>query len=97
MGNVPLISHDFRLKGRGIVLAVALAGLLMSPHEVAAKGGVFSLHSAWSPVSRAEAGTIISSPPKATTTEPLNFGGCGGKRYRDPNTHRCRGPADLGN
>jgi methionine-rich copper-binding protein CopC len=22
--------------------------------------------------------------------------GCGGKRYRDPITHRCRGPADFG-
>jgi len=22
---------------------------------------------------------------------------CGGKRYRDPITHRCRGPADFGN
>jgi hypothetical protein len=24
------------------------------------------------------------------------FGGCGGKRARDPKTHQCRGPADLG-
>jgi hypothetical protein len=25
------------------------------------------------------------------------LGGCGAKRYRDPVTHKCRGPADFGN
>jgi hypothetical protein len=25
------------------------------------------------------------------------FGGCGAKRTRDPVTHKCRGPADIGN
>ena len=25
------------------------------------------------------------------------LGGCGAKRYRDPSTHKCRGPADIGN
>jgi hypothetical protein len=25
------------------------------------------------------------------------FGGCGARRYRDPQTHKCRGPADFGN
>jgi len=95
MGNVPL-TPKFRFKGRGIFFAIALV-VLMSPHETSAKGGYFTLHSAWSPVSRAEAGTVTSSPAKATTAEPLSFGGCGGKRYRDHNTHKCRGPADFGN
>jgi len=25
-----------------------------------------------------------------------NFGGCGHGRYREPGTHKCRGPADFG-
>ena len=25
------------------------------------------------------------------------LGGRGAKRYRDPSTHKCRGPADIGN
>jgi hypothetical protein len=25
------------------------------------------------------------------------LGGCGARRYRDPVTHKCRGPADIGN
>ena len=25
------------------------------------------------------------------------LGDCGAKRYRDPVTHKCRGPADIGN
>jgi hypothetical protein len=90
----PTKSHD--ASGRSIALAVTLATLIsIAPHEASAKGGYFTLHSAWSPISRAEAGTVTSSPPKATTTEPLSFGGCGGRRYRDPNTHQCRGPADF--
>lgn len=35
------------------------------------------------------------SVPRLNAGELL--GGCGGKRYRDPQSHRCRGPADLGN
>lgn len=96
MANVPLTSCQFRTKAHGIVFAIALAvQMLIAPNETSAKGGRFSLHSAFSPVSRAEAGTVTSSPSRATTSEPLNFGACGGKRYRDPNTHKCRGPADI--
>src|SRR5262245_17431529 len=87
---------DRDVSGHYIALAVTLATLMsITPHEASARGGFFSLHSGFSPVSRAEAGTVTSSPPRATTPEPLNFGGCGGRRYRDPNTHKCRGPADL--
>jgi hypothetical protein len=79
--------------GRSIALAATLAILmLIAPHEASAKGGPFHLFPA---VSRAEAATTVtSSRPEETTA---TFGGCGGKRYRDPNTHRCRGPADFGN
>jgi hypothetical protein len=54
----------------------------------------------------AKGGTIRRSEPvpMATTTGSLprapvldSFGGCGHGRYRDPDTHRCRGPADIDN
>jgi len=93
--TVPLTSGKLSLSGRSVALAVTLAMLMaIAPHEASAKGGTFHLFSAWSPVSRAEAATVTSSRPEAPT---LTFGGCGGKRHRDPNTHRCRGPADFGN
>ena len=84
----------YPLSGRSIVLAVTLAILAaVAPHEASARGGPLHLSDAWA-VSRAEAKTETSSRPEAT---PLAIRGCGGKRYRDPNTHRCRGPADVGN
>jgi hypothetical protein len=59
------------------------------------------------------AGTYTRKPPVAVTPSmvpsvPERFapaeisasqilGGCGGRRLRDPQTRRCRGPADLGN
>jgi hypothetical protein len=82
------------LGGCGLVLAVTLAILMLTaPHEALAKGGTFHLFSA------AQAATI-TSPRRETTTEthpPTIFGSCGGRRIRDPYTHRCRGPADFGN
>ena len=79
-----------QLNGLVIALAVALS-ILMSlvPHEASAKGGITFHVSA-----RAEAATL-TSPRSGPPTEPLGVG-CGGKRYRDPITHRCRGPADFG-
>jgi hypothetical protein len=79
----------------GIALAATLAILVsVQPHEAYARGGVFHMLSAWSPVSRAEAGTgtHVSRPESHIEV----FGGCGGRRSMDPNTHRCRGPADIG-
>jgi hypothetical protein len=44
--------------GHSIGLAVTLGIMVaIAPHEASARGGVFHLLSAWSPVSRAEAGT----------------------------------------
>ena len=82
----------------GIASAITLAILMpIPPHEACAKGGVFHLFSAWSGVSRAEAGTGAHISRPESKTEPLSIlGGCGGKRSRDPNTHQCRGPADFG-
>jgi hypothetical protein len=77
--------------GLGIALAVTLAILIsVAPHQASAKGGIKSCCF----TTRAEAATINSKPlePHAPT---VIFGGCGGKRYRDPTTHQCRGPADF--
>jgi hypothetical protein len=82
-----------QLNGRSIALVVIAILMSIAPQEASAKGGTFHLWDAWS-VSRAKAATLNSSPTEPTT---VTLGaGCGGKRYRDPNTHRCRGPADLG-
>jgi hypothetical protein len=90
----PLTSAKCQLNGRSIALAVTLAILMsIAPHEASAKGGIKS--NTFNPFSRAEAATITSSPLQPHATTPT-FGGCGGKRYRDPNTHQCRGPADFG-
>jgi hypothetical protein len=37
----------------------------------------------------------IPSTVQGVTREQV-FGGCGGKRIRDPQTNQCRGPADVG-
>jgi hypothetical protein len=90
----PLTSGKCQLNGRSIALAVTLAILMsIAPHEASARGGPLHLLDAWA-VSQAQAATGASR--NNPTTETLGVG-CGGKRYRDPITHRCRGPADFGN
>jgi hypothetical protein len=85
-----LTSGKFPLSRRGIALAVTLATLMsIAPHEASARGGPLHLFT------RAEESTGTSSR-KEPTTETLGLG-CGGKRHRDPITHRCHGPADFGN
>jgi hypothetical protein len=37
----------------------------------------------------------IHSVVQSVTREQF-FGGCGGRRIRDPHTNQCRGPADVG-
>ena len=92
--NAPFTFGKFSLNGRSIALAVTLAiPMSIAPHEASAKGGMKMC--CLSPISRAEAAPI-TSPRNEPTTEILGVG-CGGKRYRDPITHRCRGPADFGN
>ena len=86
----PLTSGKCQLNGRSIALAGTVAILMsIAPHEASARGGPLHLYTT------AEAATVTSSR-KEPTIEPLSVG-CGGKRYRDPITHRCRGPADFGN
>ena len=81
------------LSGRGIALVLALAILIpTAPREALARGGAFHLFSG------AQAATVNSPRTEATTETrtPIVFGSCGGRRIRDPKTHRCRGPADFG-
>jgi hypothetical protein len=91
--DTPLTSARFPFDGRSITLAASLVVLMINaPHEALAKGGAFHLWTSWSQrtaVSQPEATTV--SHTEATTVFGV-LGGCGGKRYRDPNTHRCRGP-----
>jgi hypothetical protein len=96
--NGPLASRTSPFDYRSIALAVTLAILIpIAPHEASAKGGTFYLWSAWAHVTTVSpSGATTVSRPAATTAVFGVFGGCGGKRYRDPNTHRCRSPADFG-
>jgi hypothetical protein len=42
--------------------------------------------------------TARAGVPTPRLPPPNEFlSGCGHGRYRDPATHRCRGPADIGN
>jgi hypothetical protein len=87
--TVAMEAVDGGFFARRLSIASALAFLMfIAPHEASAKGGVIHLFSA---VSRAEAGTTVT-PSRPEPTSELSS--CGGRRYRDPNTHRCRGPAD---
>ena len=90
--NAPLAPGKFPLQCRSIALAVIAILMLIAPHEASAKGGIKS--NTFNPFSRAEAATITSSPTVPHATTPT-LGGCGGKRYRDPYTHQCRGPSDF--
>ena len=88
-----LTSDKCQLKGRSIALAATLAILMsVAPHQASAKGGMKMCCL----ISSAGAATLNSSHTKPAA-ETLSFGGCGGrKRYRDPITHQCRGPANFG-
>ena len=91
----PLTFGKCQLNVRSIALAATVAILMsIAPHEASARGGPLHLLDGWA-VSRAQAATGSASRNEPTT-ETLGVG-CGGKRYRDPTTHRCRGPADFGN
>ena len=90
----PLASGQCQPNGRRIALGIIAILMSIAPHEASARGGPLHLLDAWA-VSRAQAATGSASRNEPTT-ETLGVG-CSGKRYRDPTTHRCRGPADFGN
>lgn len=72
-------------------MSLALLGLLAGATPTFARGGPLHLFESQreQPVSRAGVPTPSLSPSEL-------LGGCGRGRYRDPGTHICRGPADVG-
>ena len=76
---------------RRFLLSVACFAVFGS-NLAMAKGGT-NMHEFASqrhPVARAGAPTLSLPPPSEF------LGGCGRGRYRDPATHVCRGPGDVG-
>lgn len=39
--------------------------------------------------------SILRAPSLPSVSLEESFRGCGGKRVRDPKTHKCRGPGDI--
>jgi hypothetical protein len=78
---------------RVVVFFVVLLGPLSLPH--AAGASPMSLYGPFDQTHNGIHGraTQAASPPSAASSEVL--GGCGRGRTRDPETQRCRGPADL--
>jgi hypothetical protein len=69
---------------------ILAALIIAAPTTVIAKGGHDRL------VESMPIKTELPTP-SAVELPPSQFMGCGSKRYRDPVTHKCRGPADVGN
>jgi hypothetical protein len=82
---------------RRFLLSLAVTALsalaIDSANEAAvARGGPLHLFS-----SQSEA-TSRAGVPSVSPVSPSDLlAGCGRGRYRDPASHRCRGPADIGN
>jgi hypothetical protein len=77
-----------------------LAALLLVP-SVAMSGTAQAIGSyARKPPIPVAPSALPSVPEHAAPAEiPAGqiLGGCGARRWRDPQTHKCRGPADFGN
>ena len=73
------------------LLAIAWFSVISS-NPALAKGGtnMHEMASQRPSVVRAGAPTLWLPPPSEF------LAGCGRGRYRDPSTHACRGPADVG-
>jgi hypothetical protein len=65
---------------------LALLSALLAPAGALGKGGTV-MHEK---LNTSRAGVPTFELPSLQQT----FGGCGRGRYRDPYTHKCRGPAD---
>ena len=75
------------------VVLFALAGLTATaPTLVQARGGPLHLNGPFNPQSQPVSRAGVPTP----SVSPKDFlAGCGRGRYRDPATHKCRGPADV--
>jgi hypothetical protein len=80
---------------RFFLLPLVVGGLTMTVVSPASAAGgplhLFTSQSQPPPVARA--GVPTPQLPPASYL----LSGCGHGRYRDASTHRCRGPADIGN
>lgn len=78
-----------------IALSVALALITLSPIAASAKGGRVSLYGPWDQPSQSPPVARASMLPLPSVSVHDLLSACGRGRYRDPTTHRCRGPADV--
>jgi hypothetical protein len=72
-----------------LYLLMLLALVFLVPSDAQGKGGT-NMHEK---LPNSNANVPTSQPPLLNE----GFSGCGRGRYRDPRTHKCRGPADFGN
>ena len=81
----------FTNTGLKLLLCLPLLSIfvLFVPDDTLGKGGT-NMHEGL-------AGSRAAVPTYEPTLPSEGFGGCGRGRYRDPRTHKCRGPADFGN
>jgi hypothetical protein len=75
---------------RRFTALVAAALALAAPAHGLAKGGYVRL-----PEPKIVGAGRAIPEPELMPSQIL--GGCGARRYRDPEAHRCRSPADIGN
>jgi hypothetical protein len=75
------------------LMAVAVAThLLAVSHYALAKGGYVRAPGPVPVVSM-----MVHKPPKMSIHSPKHLlGGCGRGAIRDPQTHKCRGPGNIG-
>ena len=69
-------------------LLIFASAFLLVPSEALGKGGT-NLHEGFYASSAGVPNLKLRLPNET-------FGGCGRGRYRDPHTHKCHGPGDLG-
>lgn len=69
--------------------SIGLVLVLFAPDMALAKGGYMR------PQLQPFHASLAPALPSITLPAGPLIGGCGPKRYVDPHTHHCRGPADL--
>ena len=81
---------------RYVIALLTLGALVIfSPMAALAKGGPLSLYGPFDP--RRNPQPVRAGIPTPSISPSQFLAGCGRGRHRDQATHRCRGPADLGN
>lgn len=83
-----------------LICALSAAASLANPVDVLAAGAPvrkppIDVTAITAPATTAPAPSSNPSVAQGAPREQV-FGGCGGRRIRDPQTNQCRGPADVG-